>query len=105
MPRGPAHAAAASEPGDPVPTPDWMTEEGWEASCDATAALDDEPPGFGEEDEEEEEPDPEPGERIWGTAGFADGGFADALPGGSALARSLGTATGTRALPMPSWTG
>ena len=84
MPRGPAHADPAPEPGDPVPTPDWMTEEDWEAWCDATSALDDEPPGLGEEDEEEE--DPEPGERIWGTAGFAKGEFADAMPGGSALA-------------------
>jgi hypothetical protein len=83
MPRGPAHADPAPEPGDPVPTPDWMTEEDWEAWCDATAALDDEPPGLGEEEEEEE---PESGEHIWGTAGFAKGEFADALPGGSELA-------------------
>jgi hypothetical protein len=63
-----------------------MTEEDWEAWCDATAALDDEPPGLGEEEEEEEEEEPESGEHIWGTAGFAKGEFADALPGGSELA-------------------
>jgi hypothetical protein len=41
MPRGPAHAGAAPEPGDPVPAPDWMTEEDWLAWCEATAVLDD----------------------------------------------------------------
>jgi hypothetical protein len=58
-----------------------MTAEDWEAWCDARA-VDDE---FPEPGEDEEEPDPEPGEHIWGTQGFAKGGFADGLPGGSEL--------------------
>lgn len=54
IPRGPAHAGAAPEPGDPVPTPDWMTAEDWEAWCDATFDLGEEsPPGLGWDDEEE----------------------------------------------------
>jgi site-specific DNA recombinase len=32
MPPGPAHADPASEPGDPVPSPDWMTAAEWEAA-------------------------------------------------------------------------
>jgi hypothetical protein len=51
MPSGPAHADPASEPGDPVPAPDWMTAADWEAWCDATAE-DDEPPAPGDEEEE-----------------------------------------------------
>ncbi len=95
MPRGPAHADPASEPGDPVPTPDWMTAEDWEAWCDATAELDDEPPGSGWDDEEEDE-DPElaSGERVVWTAGFAKGGLADGLPGGSELALLADAAAG-----------
>src|SRR6266568_6113458 len=82
MPQGPAHADPAPERGDPVPIPDPMTAQEWEAWCDATA-LDDEPPGYGEE---EEEPDPAPGELVCVTAGFAAGGMLDALPGGGELA-------------------
>jgi hypothetical protein len=63
MPRGPAHAGAASGPGAPVPTPDWMTGEEWEAWCDLTAELEDEPPpGLGWD--EDPEPDPAGGERV-----------------------------------------
>jgi Domain of unknown function (DUF222) len=91
MPQGPAHAGAAQEPGDPVPTPDWMTEEDWEAWCDATA-LDEEPPGPDEDDEDED--DPEPAERLWGTAGFAKGGVADGLAGSSLLAALTDAAAG-----------
>jgi len=93
MPRGPAHAGAASEPGDPVPAPDWMTAEDWEAWCDATA-VDDEPPGPGWDDEEEDEPDLAPGERVAWSAGFAKGGLADGLPGGSELAFLADAAAG-----------
>src|SRR6266571_4557308 len=77
MPGIPAHAAPAPEPGDPVPAPDPMTAQEWEACCDATAGQD-EPPDPGED---EEEPDPEPGECLSGTAGFAAGGVLDGLPG------------------------
>ena len=90
MPRGPAHAGAAQEPGDPVPTPDWMTEEDWEAWCDATA-LDDEPPGS---DEDEDEPGPEPEGCLWATAGFAKEGVANGLPGSSMLAVLADAAAG-----------
>jgi len=93
MPRGPAHAGTAQEPGDPVPTPDWMTAEDWEAWCDATA-VDDEPPGPSWDDEEEDEPDPEPGERVAWSAGFAKSGIADELPGGSSLAFLADAAAG-----------
>ncbi len=82
MPPGPAHADPASEPGDPVPTPDWMSEEDWETWCDATA-VDDEPPGFGEEDEEE--PELAGGEFAAGVAGFGRAGALDGLPGGTEL--------------------
>src|SRR6266700_5845593 len=96
MPRGPAHAGAGPEPGDPVPTPDWMTAQDWEAWCDARA-VDDEPPGPGWDDEDEEdvpEPGLGPGERLLGAAGFARGGFADGLPGGCELAFLAGDAAG-----------
>src|SRR5881409_595529 len=92
MPRGPAHADAAPEPGDPVPTPDWMTAEDWEAWCDATADLDDEPPELGWD--EEEEPDPAPGEQVAWSAVFAKNGMADGMPGESALAFLAGAAAG-----------
>jgi Domain of unknown function (DUF222) len=97
MPRGPAPAGSGRDadparlPDEPVPTPDWMSEDDWLAWCDATA--EDEPPGYGE-DEEEQEPDPEPGERLWGAAGFAKGGFADGLPGGGELALLADAAAG-----------
>src|SRR3954447_19303391 len=81
MPSGPAHADAASEPGDPLPAPDWMSAAEWEAWCDATAAGD-EPPVFGED----EEPGPEPGAWIGQVSGFAAGNLLDALPGGGTLA-------------------
>ncbi|MGD0241060.1 MAG: hypothetical protein ABSB59_12125, partial [Streptosporangiaceae bacterium] len=60
MSRDPAHADPASGPGDPVPTPDWMSEDEWLAWCDAAADGDEPPPGFGADDEEE--PEPESGE-------------------------------------------
>ncbi len=81
MPPGPAHADPASEPGDPLPAPDWMSAAEWEAWCDATAP-DDEPPAFGDD----EEPDPEPGAWIGQASGFAAGNLLDALPGGMSLA-------------------
>ena len=88
MPRGPAHAGAAPEPGDPVPTPDWMTAEDWEAWCDATFDLGEEPPPGSGWDDEEEDADPElaAGEQLAWAAGFAKRGLADGLPGGSELA-------------------
>src|SRR5882724_10650022 len=79
MPRGPAHAGAgrdadpASEPGDPVPAPDWMTAADREAWCDAAAAEDEPPPGLGED--EEEDPELAAGEQVAWPAGFARGGF------------------------------
>jgi hypothetical protein len=81
MPSKPARANPPPEPGDPVPSPDWMTAADWEAWCDATA-VDDEPPASG--DDEDEEPDG--GEPVIGTAGFASGGLLDELPGGMSLA-------------------
>jgi Domain of unknown function (DUF222) len=84
MPRDPAHADPASEPGDPVPAPDWMSAEEWLAWCDAAAAVDDEPPPDSE-DEEEPEPDLAPGERVTEVAGFGRGGVLDGLPGGHEL--------------------
>ena len=57
MLQGPAPAGSgrdgdpAREPREPVPTPDWMTEEDWQAWCDSQADQD-EPP-----DPDEEEPD------------------------------------------------
>src|SRR5207302_580496 len=66
MPSGPAHADAASEPGDPLPAPDWMSAAEWEAWCDATAPGDT-PPVFGED----QEPGAEPGACIGQVAGFA----------------------------------
>jgi len=83
MPPGPAHADPAAEPGDPLPSPDWMTAADWEAWCDATAE-DDEPPALDEY--EAEEPDPAPGERMGGASGFAAGNLLDAMPGGATLA-------------------
>ena len=96
MPRGPAHAGAAPEPGDPVPTPDWMTAEDWEAWCDATFDPGEEPPPGSGWDDEEEDADPElaAGEQLTWTAGFAEGGLADGLPGGSELAFLADAAAG-----------
>jgi uncharacterized protein DUF222 len=90
MPRDPAHADPASGPGDPVPTPDWLSAEEWEAWCEATADGDEPPPGFGEDDEEE----PEPAEFATGVAGFGKGGGLDGLPGGSDLAFFASDAAG-----------
>jgi hypothetical protein len=76
MPRGPAHGGAGRDvdpawlPDEPVPTPDWMSAEDWGAWCDATAAVDDEPPGSGWDDEEADDPDLAPGERVRWSAGF-----------------------------------
>ncbi|MGD0245180.1 MAG: hypothetical protein ABSB59_33315, partial [Streptosporangiaceae bacterium] len=92
MPRDPAHADPASEPGDPVPTPDWLSAEEWEAWCDATA-VDDGPPGP-DEDEEEDDPEVACGEQVAWSAGFAKGGLADGLPGGSELAFLADAAAG-----------
>jgi Domain of unknown function (DUF222) len=61
-----------------------MTAEDWEAWCDATADLEDEPPDLGWDDEDD--PGLAAGEQVAWTAGFARGGDADGLPGGSALA-------------------
>jgi Domain of unknown function (DUF222) len=92
MPRGPAYAGAAPEPGDPVPAPDWMTAEDWEAWCDAAAAAEDgPPPDLGWDDEE---PGLSPGEQVAWPAGFAKGGDADVMPGGSALAFLADAAAG-----------
>jgi Domain of unknown function (DUF222) len=85
MPRDPVHADPASEPGDPVPAPDWMSAEEWLAWCDATAVDDEPPPGFGEDDEEEPEPELAPGDDVTRTAGFGRGGVLDGLPGGHEL--------------------
>jgi hypothetical protein len=90
MPSGPAHADPASEPGDPLPAPDWMSAAEWEAWCDATAPGD-EPPAF---DDEDGEPDPEPGEWAGAASGFAAGNPLDALPGGMSLAFFAGNAAG-----------
>ncbi|HET9974029.1 MAG TPA: DUF222 domain-containing protein [Streptosporangiaceae bacterium] len=68
-----------------------MTAEDWEAWCDATADLDDEPPDLGWD---EEEPDPVPGEQLAWTAGFAKGGDVDGMAGGSALAFLADAAAG-----------
>ncbi|MGD0241550.1 MAG: DUF222 domain-containing protein [Streptosporangiaceae bacterium] len=92
MPRDPAHADPASGPGDPVPAPDWMSAEDWEAWCELTAVDDEPPPGFGEDDEEE--PEPEAGEFTTGVAGFGKGGVLDGLPGGHELAFFAGDAAG-----------
>ncbi len=69
-----------------------MTAEDWEAWCDATADLGDEPPDLGWD--EEGEPEPASGERVAWSAGFAKGGDADGLPGGSALAFLADAAAG-----------
>src|SRR5581483_10617922 len=92
MPRGPAHAAPASEPGDPVPPPDWMTAQDWEAWCDAAAAGD-EPPDPGWDDEDGDPELAARGRADW-TAGFGKGGLADGLPGGSELAFLADAAAG-----------
>jgi len=102
MPRRPAHAGAGRDadpaglPDEPTPAPDWMTAGEWEAWCDLTAGLDDEPPGSGWDDEDEDDPDPElaAGEPVAWTAGFARGGLADGLPGGSELAVLADAAAG-----------
>src|SRR5689334_1057653 len=94
MPRRPAHAGAGRDadpaglPDEPVPTPDWMSAEDWEAWCDATAEVDDEPPGSGWDDGDEDDSDPElaGGERVAWTVGFGTGGLADGLPGRAELA-------------------
>jgi hypothetical protein len=70
-----------------------MSAEEWEAWCDATAEVDDGPPpdlGW----DEDPEPDPAGGERVAWTAGFAKGGLADGLPGGSELGFLAGAAAG-----------
>src|SRR5690242_19042804 len=99
MPRGPAHAGAGRDadpaglPDEPVPAPDWMSAEDWEAWCDLTAEVDGGPPpdlGW----DEAEEPDPASGERVAWTAGFGKGGLADGLPGGSELAFLADAAAG-----------
>jgi len=101
MPRRPAHAGAGRDadpaglPDEPVPTPDWMSAEDWEAWCDATAEVDDEPPGSGWDDGDEDDGgEPGTGERVAWTAGFAKGGLADGLPGGAELAFLAGAAAG-----------
>jgi len=72
-----------------------MTAEDWEAWCDATAELGDEPPpGSGGEDEDDDGPDPDPGAWERGTAAFGKGGCADRLPGGSELAFLADAAAG-----------
>src|SRR5689334_3141670 len=99
MPRGPAHtgggrdAGPAGLPDEPVPAPDWMTGEEREAWCDVSAGAEDGPPpdlGW----DEDPEPEPAGGERVAWTAGFAKGGLADGLPGGSELAFLAGAAAG-----------
>src|SRR5689334_7048791 len=99
MPRRPAHAGGGRDAGpaglpeEPVPAPDWMTAEEWEAWCDATAEVDDGPPpdlGW----DEDPEPDPAGGERVAWTAGFGKDGLADGLPGGSELGFLAGAAAG-----------
>ena len=73
-----------------------MSAEDWEAWCDATAVLDDEPPpGSGWDDEEgDEDPELASGERVAWTAGFAKGGMADGMPGGAELAFLADAAAG-----------
>src|SRR5690349_9304904 len=94
MPRGPAHPGTAPEPGDPVPTPDWMSAEDWQAWCDATAELEDGPPPDLGWDEAEGDPELAAGERVAWPAGFARDGLADGLPGGSELAFLASAAAG-----------
>jgi hypothetical protein len=65
-----------------------MTGEEWQAWCD-TRVVDDEPPDPGWDDEEED-----PGEQVAWSAGFAKGGAADGLPGGSELAFLADAAAG-----------
>jgi hypothetical protein len=106
VPGGPAHAGAGRDadpawlPDDPVPAPDWMSAADWEAWCDATAELGDEPPDPGWDDEEDDDgPDPGLGGPARGTAGsgtaaFAKGDLADGLPGGAELAFLADAAAG-----------
>ncbi|HET9971565.1 MAG TPA: DUF222 domain-containing protein [Streptosporangiaceae bacterium] len=69
-----------------------MTAEEWEAWCDLTAGADDGPPPDLGWDEAEGDPELAAGERVAWTAGFAKGGLADGLPGGSELAFLAGAA-------------
>src|SRR2546423_1858738 len=100
MPPGPAPAGAGRDadpawlPDEPVPDPDWMSAEDWAAWCDATAAVEDEPPDLGGWDEEEPDPEEGPGDPVSGTAGFAKGGVLDGLPGGCELAFFADAAAG-----------
>jgi hypothetical protein len=91
MPPGPAHADPASEPGDPLPAPDWMSAAEWEAWCDATADVD-EPPALGDG---EEEPRAAADDLTLGSSGFASGNVLDAQPGGGTLAFFAESAAGT----------
>jgi len=68
-----------------------MSAEEWEAWCDLTAGIEGGPPpdlGW------DEEPEPGSGEPVAWTAGFAKGGLADGLPGGSELAFLADAAAG-----------
>jgi hypothetical protein len=70
-----------------------MSAAEWEAWCDLTAgAGDGPPPDLGWDGDPE--PDPAGGERVAWTAGFARGGLADGLPGGSELGFLAGAAAG-----------
>ncbi|HEX5302599.1 MAG TPA: DUF222 domain-containing protein [Streptosporangiaceae bacterium] len=71
-----------------------MSAEDWEAWCDATAELEDAPPPDLGWDEAEDDPELAAGERVAWTAGFAKGGLADGLLGGSELAFLVGAAAG-----------
>src|SRR5436190_24397427 len=100
MPRGPAHGGAGRDadpaglPDDPVPTPDWMSAEDWEAWCDATADLDDGPPPGPGWDDQDGDPELAAGERVAWPAGFGTGGDADGMAGGAALAFLADAAAG-----------
>ena len=73
-----------------------MTAEDWEAWCDATFDPGEDPPPGSGWDDEEEDADPElaAGEQLAWAAGFAKGGLADGLPGGSELAFLADAAAG-----------
>jgi len=99
MPGRPAHAGPGRDadpaglPDEPVPAADWMSAGEWEAWCDLTAEADGRPPpdlGW----DEDPEPDPAGGEQAAWPAGFAKGGLADGLPGGSELAFLASAAAG-----------
>src|SRR5262249_8470079 len=98
MPREPVPVGAGRDadpawlPDEPVPTPDWMSAADWEAWCDVTAGLDDEPPDLGWD--EDEEPDPAAGEPTAWAAGFGKDGGADGMAGSSALAFLADAAAG-----------